>query len=83
VNQISGIFTSQVTGCQVHAIGKAIRPIFNDQVTNGASIVSQVKEALRFVLLVLIYKCACVCVCTLQVGLSKYKIIPFAFFHPQ
>ena len=34
-DQISGdtTFTSQVTGYQVHAIEKAIRPLFADQVT--------------------------------------------------
>ena len=28
------IFTIQVMGCQVHTIGKAIRPLFTDPVTN-------------------------------------------------
>ena len=27
------IFTNKVMGCQVHVIGKAIRPLFADQVT--------------------------------------------------
>jgi len=28
------VITTEVMGCQVHAIGKAIRPIFADPVTN-------------------------------------------------
>ena len=32
--QAGTILTSQVMDCQVHAIGKAIRPLFADLVTN-------------------------------------------------
>ena len=31
--QVSTILTSQVMDCQVHAIGKATRPLFADPVT--------------------------------------------------
>ena len=35
--QDSTVITMEVMGCQVHAIGKAIRPLFADPVTNAFS----------------------------------------------
>ena len=49
--QAGTILTSQVMDCQVHAIGKAIRPLFADLVTNIFHLLSVTNNALLHTLL--------------------------------